>query len=209
MDIKLFAKHLKTPEGEIGRKVGIIMNEINAFITKFTYQKMEVSGNEKILEIGFGNGKFIPYLFELCPDISYYGIELSHIMVEDAIFYNSKLIESKKITIEQGDSLNLNFGNNFFDKICSVNTVYFWVDPIKYLTEIWRVLKPGGEVYVSFRSKATLQKDNLPGNYFSLYEVEEIYSFAKKAGFSSINHWYILEEGGQADVTCVKAIKQD
>ena len=63
MDDRLFAKNLKEPQGEVGKAIGKIMNKINAFITRFTYKEMDIKDDETILEIGFGNGKFINELY--------------------------------------------------------------------------------------------------------------------------------------------------
>ena len=43
MDNRLFAKHLKNPEGEVGKAVGIVMNKTNEYMNNYTY-KNRVSG---------------------------------------------------------------------------------------------------------------------------------------------------------------------
>ena len=47
-----------------------------------------------------------------------------------------------------GDCCNLDFPTEMFDAVTSVNTIYFWSDTVKGLTEINRVLKDKG-IFVS------------------------------------------------------------
>jgi ubiquinone/menaquinone biosynthesis C-methylase UbiE len=55
-----------------------------------------------------------------------------------------------------GDVHYLPFKNNSVDLVVSRGSVYFWEDLAQALREIWRVLAPGGQVYIGggFGSKA-------------------------------------------------------
>ena len=46
-----------------GHKVGEMMNKANEFLYDFTSSTMELTENQTILEIGFGNGNFFDKLF--------------------------------------------------------------------------------------------------------------------------------------------------
>lgn len=55
---------------------------------------------------------------------------------------------SEKVTARQGRAEQLNFSDNSVDLIASRGSIFFWEDQEKAISEIYRVLKPGGWAYV-------------------------------------------------------------
>ena len=68
----------------------------------------------------------------------------------------------------------LPFKDQEFDKVFSINTIYFWSEPSLVLSEINRVLKPGGKVVVSVRPKAVMQDYPFVKYGFEMYSKEEL-----------------------------------
>ena len=50
------------------------------------------------------------------------------------------------------------YADGTFDKVCTVNTLYFWPSPLENVREMRRVMKPGGRLVVAFRSRESLQR---------------------------------------------------
>ena len=71
---------------------------------------------------------------------------------------NRKGIENGDIHLEIGDCCNLLYQDATFDVVITMNTIYFWKDTIKGLTEIYRVLKSGGKFYNAVLTKESLDK---------------------------------------------------
>lgn len=209
MDDILFAKNLKKPQGEIGKTIGKIMNEINSFITRYTYKQLGIKENDTILEIGFGNGKFIKEIFDNGINANYKGVDISDVMVEEATIYNQYLIDQGKVELIHCYSKEMPYNDCSIDKVCLVNTIYFWEDPIQDLTEIHRVLKENGEIYISIRSKDCLLKNKFTRYYFKLYEYLEIKKLLIQSGFKGIRYKQVLEPESKdlLDVLCIIAIK--
>jgi ubiquinone/menaquinone biosynthesis C-methylase UbiE len=185
MDNRLFAKHLKNPEGEVGKAVGIVMNKTNEYMNRYTYKNMNVSLDDELLEIGFGNGKFIPELFENDRKFKYTGIEISKVMLEEAQ-KNIPANIKDNVNLLKASIDNIEFEDSSFDKICAINAMYFWNKPIDYLKEIKRVLKPGGELFICIRSKEVMERQEFAKYYFRLYSYGEINKMLVDLGFSNI-----------------------
>jgi SAM-dependent methyltransferase len=52
----------------------------------------------------------------------------------------------------------LPFEDETFDKIFTVNTVYFWENPVEFLNEIYRVLKDDGTFVLTFGQRDFMEK---------------------------------------------------
>jgi SAM-dependent methyltransferase len=185
MDAKLMASQLRKPEGETGVNVGITMNKGNAFMNDLVFSKVNLQDNEVILEIGFGNGKLIPQLLNGRKNVRYEGIDYSETMVSEALIFNKELIESGTVGIRQGNFTALPFADNFFDKICTINTIYFLDDLSAGIQELFRVLKPGGSVYIGARPPETAQILEFAKDGFTFYTGEQVVAMLEKAGFKN------------------------
>lgn len=180
------AKHLRQPDGEIGVAVGNEMNKGNIHINMNSFKLLNIENADTILEIGFGNGKLIENILSLGKNLRYVGIDYSQTMVEEAKMHNGNLIESGTIELHQGNIDNLPFDNNSFDKIVTVNTLYFWDDPKKTLSELKRVVKPGGRVVIGFREKNQVESLPFTNFGFTLYNNEDVLQELKKSDFQNI-----------------------
>ena len=170
---------------------------------------MNICENEILLEIGFGNGKFISEIVERQNNIKYLGIDISDVMVADAKKINHELINQGKVQLVEANSVNIPFENESIDKVCLINTFYFLEDPLTDLKEIYRVLKPTGKIFISIRSKDKLQQDSFSKYYFKLYENSEIEELIEKGGFKNIDTQAKLEPGKEKflDMVCIIAEK--
>src|SRR5262249_44396216 len=73
-----------------------------------------------------------------------------------------------------------------FTKACTVNTIYFWADPIAALREIRRTLGAGGRLVVTFNPPATAGKLPYTKHGFKLYEPERVRDLLRNAGFRDV-----------------------
>lgn len=83
-----------------------------------------------------------------------------------------------------GDVVNLSFEDEVFDKIYSVNTIYFWSSADKGLSEIKRVLKPGGMFVNTVYSKEFLESWSYTKYGFVKYTLDELKNLAVNHGFT-------------------------
>lgn len=159
-EFKQLAQQLRKPEGEDGLKVGKIMNEGNLQMNIQSIKELDVNAKEHILEIGMGNGFFVKDIIELGDSVKYTGCDFSQAMIEEASKINEEFINRGQVEFHLANAEELPFKNETFDKVLTINTLYFWDDITKVFNEIKRVLKPQGELVITIRPKDEM--DNYP-----------------------------------------------
>lgn len=205
---KYFASQSRSPKGFIGKLMGKLMNNINAPMNEKTIQLLDIEEQDHILEIGFGNGKYIADIIKRIKGTHVCGIDYSDTMVQAATKLNKAFIKQGRVQIKQGDIEKIPFDDSMFNKIFSVNTIYFWSRPILALRDIRRVLKPGGRLVISFRSREIMTERASDDYDFKLYTpaAEEIENLLTKTGYSSIRIEHFIDKS--IDYYCVIAEKQ-
>jgi len=94
--------------------------------------------DKRILDIGTGTGRFIDYIINQAESVV--GIDISKGMVG---YCKKKFSEQEKVTIQEMNSLHLDFEDNTFDIV--LNFGYESItDLTPYFKEVNRVLKKGG-----------------------------------------------------------------
>ncbi|MEQ1675973.1 MAG: class I SAM-dependent methyltransferase [Chitinophagaceae bacterium] len=171
LKFKAMARQLRKPGGAMGNKVGLMMNKANESLYDFTLDTMQLAPGERVLEIGFGNGKFFTKIFSKAADLHISGLDFSATMVQAARLENEQHIKENKLALVQGSSSEMPFADNSFDKIYCINVVYFWDEPQHHLQEIKRVLKPGGLFFATIRTKESM--DQMPFTQYGFTKYTE------------------------------------
>lgn len=190
---KLIAKHLRQPDGEIGKQVGLEMNKSNQYICMNSYKLLEVEDGNHVLEIGMGNGFFVKDLLQMAAKIHYSGVDFSPTMVAEAKEMNQNFMETGQVDFKQASIEKLPFEDNCFDCITSTNTLYFWPKPTENVRELLRVLKPGGKLLLAYRSKACMDQLEIAKHGFEKYEHQDVEHLLSNAGFKELNTQTIKE----------------
>ncbi|MDZ7992473.1 MAG: class I SAM-dependent methyltransferase [Nostoc sp. EfeVER01] len=113
--------------------------------------KLNLKGNESILDIGCGDGKVTADIASYIPNGSVIGIDNSSEMIEFAQKTFSPS-DFPNLTFQLADAKNLNF-NKKFDVIVSFFCLHWIIDHIPVITGIERSLKPNGRVLLQFTGK--------------------------------------------------------
>ena len=138
------ARLLGKPEGEAGRAVGEMLNRVNAGITASVYQRLQLLGGDRVLEIGFGNGRLLPALLAQAHDLTYVGVDIAETMVTEAIAFNAELVAAGQASFQLARAEAIPYADESFDRVFAVNVIYFWPEPVSALAEMRRVLRPNG-----------------------------------------------------------------
>lgn len=173
------------PRGFVGMVCCVIMNVINRAMYKNTIALVDVSPDDKVLDIGFGNGYLLQLLYNKCR-CDMYGIDISEDMVTAATSRNARASRDGKLHLQWGDCCDLPFDENSFAAVTSINTVYFWNNTEDGLAEIHRVLKPGATFYNVVYTKDWLDKLSYTKTGFQKFEAQDLVDFGKEAGFDDV-----------------------
>ncbi|WP_029274923.1 class I SAM-dependent methyltransferase [Pedobacter borealis] len=183
-DLKNIARQLGCPEGEHGIKTGEMMHANNIGMTTSAIEALNLQSDETILEIGHGNGGHIAQLLSQAENLHYFGADISATIIAEAEKINQDFITKGKVHFQLTDGLTLPFDDDQFDKIFTVNTIYFWTNPSGYLNEIKRTLKPDGTLAVCFADKNFMKNLPFTPYGFTLYEIENAMRLLEETGFT-------------------------
>ena len=193
LKLKSLARQLRKPGGAFGDRVGQMMNRANAGLYQFTFEQMQPGYYERILEIGFGNGKFFEELSRLAEGLEITGIDYSPTMVRSAQKNNEELIKAGSLKLLAGDCSAMPFPDNHFHKAFCINVAYFWDDPARPLKEILRVLQPGGRLYVTVRTIESMERMPFTKYGFRKYDEAKWKELTTTAGFEWIASEHLTE----------------
>lgn len=204
-EIKAIAAQLRKPSGDEGLKTAAWMNEGNEALIMQVYRQLEAFPSEKVLEIGFGNGRYNEILLKVNGNSFMAGIDYSSDMVKIASKINAAHIEKGLMELKESSAENIPYDIECFDQVCSSNTVYFWGDPATVLREIRRVLKPGGILALGYRPKRGVEELPFVKYGFTLYDETEIEALLRTHGFEIMST--VTSEDGKLKNTCTCARK--
>lgn len=173
-ELKDRAAQLRKPTGEAGIKTGEWMNKGNKQMNLDALKALNAEASDRILEIGMGNGFFVSDILTKHSSIHYTGSDFSELMIAESKKINEEWIEKKQADFILSDVSNLPFAANSFNKIFTVNTIYFWDDTTKVLSELKRVLQPGGKLIIALRPKHQTEKYPFTKYGFTLYSRENV-----------------------------------
>jgi len=141
--------------------------------------ELKLKGNEKILDLGCGNGLTTRELAERVPEGKVVGVEWSDSMLETAETHKTENMEFMLLDINK-----ISF-NCEFDVVFSNATLHWILDHEKLLENIYSAMKYGGFMRVQFGADG-----NCPNFIETSKEVIEFYEF-KKYFKNFVWPWYM------------------
>jgi len=145
---------------EVEEKTAVLYEDIHPFIeldqTMNDYlQSLQVDesffAGKKILDCGFGGTGWATELFCRSHAASVYGVDLNNKWAERITKRVAKY--NVPVFLQQGNVLDLPFKNDEFDYVHSHGVMHHTVDWKKGISEMYRVCKPGGSIYLMLYGK--------------------------------------------------------
>lgn len=191
--LQKLALQLACPSGEEGKTIAEEMNEVNAFITERSIEKLVPEVGECIVEVGPGNGMLsLPIIKRLGRRGKYIGLELSADMTRQA---QESLTshEAATVMILNCDVMTATVQPNSVDGLIAVNTLYFIDDLDVFFRNLANWLKPGGRAVFGIRSEQCLQAIPFTRYGFHIRPLEEIKMSLLVNGFNDVSSSYFDE----------------
>ncbi|GBD95999.1 MAG TPA: class I SAM-dependent methyltransferase [Nitrospirae bacterium] len=152
----------------------------------------------EVLDLGCGDGYHIFLLNSLKEEakekIYFRGIDISSLNVYSATEI-AKSIEACNVNFEVGNVENLALSDSCFDIVLCTDVIEHLVNPEKCLTEMIRLLNPGGLAIVTTTNRdnkfAKILKRLIPIRSYSENKQVDYYSSGQKDRFFDIGHGHI------------------
>lgn len=182
-----FAHQLSNPTGIIGKFIlGPLWNKRNVKLNDTTLAYLGLQEEDRVLDIGFGGGYLLERIISQVKCGLAAGIDLSPVMVENARVRWQEATKAGRVAIQCGRAEALPYPDEYFTKVSSVNSLFYWSDIDLGVSEIYRVLTDGGKVVLTYTCKRDLENKWFVQYGIKPYGDEEIRLLLVKAGFSDI-----------------------
>ena len=184
MAARFVAKQLARPDGLGGKIIRFLMNRGNARLNKFALDQLVVKSSDRVLEIGFGGGVTLQPLLSQAQFVQ--GIDPSVDVIAAARRRFQAEVSAGTADFQEGSVESLPLPSRAFDKVLTVNTVYFWSSLEDGLREIRRVLSPGGRIVIGFTPQVRMDRMNMPKDIFTSRSPNAIADALRNAGFAEV-----------------------
>jgi len=105
-------------------------------------ERLPLLKSERVLDVGTGTGLQLKAIHEMAPHLALYGLDLSEAAVQAAF----KALVGLKVDLRAGSIAATMYEDNFFDIVTCNASMSYWENPEDCFNEIYRILKPGGQV---------------------------------------------------------------
>jgi ubiquinone/menaquinone biosynthesis C-methylase UbiE len=114
-----------------------------------TIERLRLSRGAQVLDVGCGTGaSALPAAETVGPDGRVVGVDLAERLLEIA---SAKAGRQRLANVEfrAGDMERLGYPDAHFDAVVSVFSIFFVPDMVRQVRELWRMLRPGGQLAVT------------------------------------------------------------
>ncbi len=161
-------------------------------IHKRLLEYVDLPERANILDMGCGTGRLLERLATEFADVRGTGLDLSSNMLRIARQSNS---HHPRLIYIEGNAESLPFGEGQFDAVFSTISFLHYLEPQQVLSEVARVLSPGGRFYlVDITSNKQTAPQWVPISPLGirLYSPQQREILGSSAGLLCVSHHYLL-----------------
>lgn len=166
---------------------------------------IKFKSDETVLESGCGYASVVSALSKYF-SIKAYGVDFSHASITQAA--SAAKENGTEIDLQVADIRKTPFPDNTFDKIISLGVIEHLYNPLVSLSEIFRTLKPGGNLILMTPNKNSLCKvdryyrqlrGTWPMGYQTEYTPEQLAGLTKTVGLNPVFQTSALRQVSEHD----------
>jgi ubiquinone/menaquinone biosynthesis C-methylase UbiE len=161
-------------------------------IHKRLLEYVDLPENPNVLDFGCGTGRLLNRLAHQNPTLQGTGLDLSQEMLKQANINNQ--YPSRLIFVE-GNAETMSFVDNQFDAVFNTISFLHYTNPITVLSEVGRILRPGGKFYLV---DYTIRWDDEPkiiglsSGSLHIYSPTVRGKLGQQVGLTCVKHQYLL-----------------
>jgi ubiquinone/menaquinone biosynthesis C-methylase UbiE len=185
----------RKPAGPLGR---LMYRDAKQHRRSFQYilEKLGLTPDDVLLDVCCGGGTLLQMALQTVNRAA--GLDYSPDMVTLAKENNPQAVAAGRLEVRQGDAVALPWPDAAFDAVANANAFVFIEEPLRFLHEVHRVLKPGGR-FVMVTTAPRRFARVLYGPWYSalrLYTCDELAEMLREAGFAAVES-YLLDAENQ------------
>ena len=159
------------------------LSEHGVATVKIIAKVLDIGKEDRVLEVGFGGGYLLGRMATVVTDGFLAGVDVSPAMVAFCHKRYRALVEAGKLELKCARADALPYPPASFDKVCTVNSLFYWESAPRALSELWRVLEKNGMLVLCFTCKESMEDRGFARHGIALYEADDIDTMMKAAGF--------------------------
>ncbi len=180
---------------EEGRDAG--MEDGHGDVVRQVVEKLAIGPGERVLDLGCGNGWATRLIAQTNAGVQAIGVDASPKMIARADELHSFTIRAR---YDLGSFENLDFKDGEFDRVFSMEALYYAGDLAQALAEAHRVLKSGGkaDVMVDYYEESTASEPWAERMGLNLHRLDEAGWRAafETAGFQGVTTERVIDSRG-------------
>lgn len=184
---RFLAKQLRNPSGIFGKFVLTrLWNKRNGALNDLAFDRLALDPHDRVLEVGFGGGYLLGRMAAVISEGFMAGVDISPAMITFCQKRYRSLIRDGKLEIQWARVESLPYPAGYFTKVCTVNSIFYWQNAPRAISELGRVLADGGLLVTCFTCKQSLEHKGFTDHGMTLYETDEVQQMMASAGFHQI-----------------------
>ncbi|TDY20478.1 methyltransferase family protein [Paraburkholderia sp. BL6665CI2N2] len=193
LEESILLPQLGCPAGKIGVAVGAMLERSNHAVIMTSFDLLDLHANERVLEVGLGNGGHIAFVLDQAERLRFTGIDISPTMIAAARSRNAAFVRDGRVRLETADVVAMPFSTASFDKAVASNSTYFWPDLQAGLKEIRRVLRVEGTLVIAAITPEAAIEMPFAEYGFTVHDAAALEAACLAAGFDRIGITRYLE----------------
>ncbi|MEL6639555.1 MAG: class I SAM-dependent methyltransferase, partial [Bacteroidota bacterium] len=102
-ELQELERQLSRPSGTAGAELAQNMDATNRSMTVAAVEQLQLTDQQRVLEIGPGNAGHLAHVLGQAKDLAYWGLEISETMQAEAQRINADLIAEQSVTFHGSD----------------------------------------------------------------------------------------------------------